>query len=926
MVRLLTIIMGSCLVFLILMPKCRGQCTDIQVNKRLDNLDFSELVRVLESQSEIHFYYNPDSIPVFPIRIEKDSMNLLVLLQKNFRDHHIFVSCDNQGNFYLTYGLPVICEIAESAYSGSMMHTIEVVYQPESDNFISTKSEYINDTLIIGRRDFDNSYYKADFSGTVIDCKTGEPVIGATIYVEELRTGIATGTKGNFRLTVPAGEYTLVVSSLDKIPHKYNLYIYSSGSSVLYLESKVIALDEVIISAGRFDKLKSTQMGIERLTAREIKEIPVVLGERDVLKVALMLPGVQQTGEGATGFNVRGSPADQNVFYLNDIPIYNVNHLVGFFSAFHPEAVNEFSLYKSNIPVQYGGRLSSIFDIDTKKGNREKFGMRGGISPVSANILFDHPLIREKGSIMIGGRSTYSNWLLRRIDDPSVRNSNVYFGDLLSSVEFEIGKSDQVELFGYYSYDNINYNDEIKHAYSNQGAALKWNHILNEKHHFESSMVYSRYDFDEINREIVFDFYRHSYFLQHYQWKNSFTLHFHPRHNFTAGIDNILYYQSRGKHRILQYDQVISSTDLGTEQALETGVYVGDEWDINGKISAYAGLRYNFYNYLGPQDIFSYNSGEYLVANIIDTTHYRKFSIIKTYQKPDVRLALKYLVHSTLSVKLSFNQLQQNIFMLSNSLSISPTDKWKFADYHIKPLQGKQYSLGFYFNSFNRKWELTAEGYYKQVSNLVEYKDGANLLITEVPETELLQGDLKAYGLEFMIERTFGNLTGWLNYTFTNTRVQVESDYALSQVNNGLPFPASYDKPHSVNLISNYRFRKRFSLSWNIVYSTGRPYTSPVSVYFLNENPVINYSARNELRIPDYFRIDLSFNVEGNLLRKKLAHGSWMFSVYNLTGRKNAYSVYFIEEEGQIRGYKLSIFGTSVYTLTYIFKLGNYND
>ncbi len=924
--KLLKILVGTGLLIHFLLPECLGQCRNIPISRNFNNLDFSSLVLALEAQSGIHFYYNPDSIPVIPIRIEDDSLSLLDVLQHNFREHNIQVSCDNEGNFFITRGSPVICEIPGAVYSRTLIQVTEVVYQPESDDFISTKNEYISDTLIIGRRDTDNSHRRADFSGTVVDSKTSEPVIGATIYVEELRTGVVTGNTGNFRLQVPAGEYTLVVSSLDKIPHKYNLYIYSSGSSVLYLESKVIALDEVIISAGRFDKLRSTQMGIERLTAREIKEIPVVLGERDVLKVALMLPGVQQSGEGATGFNVRGSPADQNVFYLNDIPIYNVNHLVGFFSAFHPEAVNEFSLYKSNIPVQYGGRLSSIFDIDTKKGNREKFGMRGGISPVSANILFDHPLIRDKGSILIGGRSTYSNWLLRRINDPAVRNSNIYFGDLLSSIEFDIGKSDQFEIFGYYSYDNINYNDKIEHTYSNQGAALKWNHDIHEKHHFESSLVYSRYDFEETNQEIVFDLYRHSYFIQHYQWKNFFVLHPHPKHTLIAGIDNILYYQSRGEHDILHNGQTVTSTDLGTEQALETAVYVGDDWNITPAISAYAGFRYNLYNYLGPQNIYSYGTTDYRVENITDTMEYGKGEIIKTYHKPDIRLAFKYLVHPLFSVKMSFNQLQQNIFMLSNSLSISPTDKWKFADYHIKPLSGEQYSLGFYYSSPFRKWEFAAEGYYKQVSNLVEYKDGANLLIAEIPETELLQGDLKVYGLEFMVERTFGNLTGWLNYTFTKTRVQVESEHALSQVNNGLPFPANYDKPHAVNLVSNYRFRKRFSISWNVVYSTGRPFTSPVSVYFLSGNPVINYSARNELRIPDYFRIDLSFNVEGNLRKKKFAHGSWMFSVYNLTGRKNAYSVYFIAEEGRIEGYQLSIFGAPIFTLTYVFKLGNYNE
>jgi hypothetical protein len=921
-----TIKLGVGLYLFFLLSDCFGQCTNMLVNRNLNNFNFSVLVHILETKSDVHFYYYPDSIPDILVTINQDSSVLLDVLQNQFRKYGIHVTCDDRNNYYVVKGSPIICEIPGSVYKKIPEYETQVIYKEETKDYIDTKEEYINDTLVIGSINSENPYRKAVFSGTVRDYKSGEPVIGATVYIEELKTGVVTGNKGSFQISVPRGEYTLVVSSLDKIPHKYDLYIHSSGSSVLYVEPKLIALDEVIISAQKYDRVKSTSMGIERLTALEIKEIPVVLGERDVLKVALMLPGIQKAGEATNGFNVRGSPADQNIFYLDNIPVYNVNHLAGFFSAIHPEAMSGFSIYKSNIPVQYGGRLSSIFDIETKKGSREKFGMHGGISPISANILIDNPLPGKKGSILIGGRSTYSNWLLNQVRNPEIRNSDAYFGDLLSTIEYEPNNSNQFELVGYYSHDHINYNHLVEHTYSNKGIALKWKHLIRDKHNFESSLVFSQYDFDESNHEIVYDLFRHSYYIRHYQWKNTFVLRPHPKHTIITGIDNTFYSQSRGKHYLLQENRVIASNDLGTEQALETGLFLGDEWNISAKISAYAGLRYNLYNYLGPQDIYRYNSDEFQIDNIIDTTHYGKFSIIKTYQKPDIRFAFKYLVHPLLSIKVSYNQLQQDIVMLSNTLSIAPTDKWKLADYYLKPLTGSQYSLGFYFNSSARRWEFAAEGYYKQVSNLVEYKDGANLLITEIPETELLQGNLQVYGLEFMLERNYGKLTGWLNYTYTKTRVQVESTNPLNQVNNGLPFPANYDKPHSVNLVSNYRLTKRFSLAWNIVYSTGRPYTSPVSVYYLDGNPVINYSLRNEIRMPDYFRIDFSVNLEGNLLKKKFAHGSWMFSVYNLTGRKNAYSVYFLENDGKIEGYKLSIFGAPIYTVTYIFKLGNYND
>ena len=925
MKNIYNLITGLLLIFIV-HSTLFAQEQEVWISHDYNGMSLDDFSTAIEKSKGIRIFYNHDSIENVTVRITGDSALLSTVLKTSLGNPVWYISTDGNRNFFITRGIPIETTISSDVYLEAERVGKDMNESGKEDGYIETKNDYVPENLVVGRENGPTHGGRAKFSGTVIDSKTGESVIGATIYIEELKQGTVTNVDGEFELSVPPGNYTLQASSIDKLKHRYNLIILSDGTATLTLKPKLVALEEVTISSDKFNKVRNTQMGLEHISAKDAKNIPVVMGEKDVLKVVQLLPGVQKAGEGASGFNVRGSPADQNLFYLNDIPVYNVNHLNGFFTAFHPEAIDEVNLYKSNIPVEYGGRLASIFDISTRKGNYKKFGMHGGVSPVSSNILFDNPIVKDRGSFMLGARVSYINWLLEKVHDPAVRNSQADFADMLASANYDLTDKDQLGVFGYYSQDHMNYNNDIEHAYSNQGASLKWNHLIRSKHNFTSTLVYSRYEFEENNNELVYDAYRHSYYINQYEWKNFFTFYLGEKHTLIAGLDNTYYNQSRGKYSNIQNDSVISTIDSGTENAIESGLFVSDEWRLSEKISLYGGLRYNMYNYLAPQDIYLYNSNDLRAVNITDTVHYSGHQVIKTYQKPDFRLSGKYQLLPTLSAKVSYNQLQQNIFMLSNTLSISPTDRWKLADYHIKPMQGNQYSFGLYYNTPKRTWDVTGEVYYKTVDNFVEYKDGANLLTSQIPETEILQGKLTAYGAEFMIRKNSGSLTGWLNYSYTHTEVLIKGNSPYSRVNNGISFPASYDKPHAVNFVGNYTFSRRFSFSCNVVYSTGRPFTSPISVYYVDNNPVINYSARNEMRIPDYFRVDVSANLEGNLLKKKLAHGSWMFSVYNLLGRKNAYSVYFKSEEGEIKGYKLSIFGTPIYTATYIIKLGNYND
>ena len=908
-----------------------GQEDKILISQEYDGLSWNEFIKKIENNYDVRFFYNPDSIPEIRIFVKSRSKSLQDVLTENFRPHNINVSVDRFGNIFinrgqaLVTGLPV--NFFEYTYKKSdKTDTLEI--PTESDNnYLKTSDVYVAKTRIVGNKKEGLRSSRAEVMGYVISLKDSMPIIGATVYVEDLETGAATNDKGFYTLTLPKGKYTFNVRSIGFEETKFKVEVLSGGSLDFYLANMVFLIDEVEISSQSHHNVRGVQMGYEKLAIKNIKEIPVVLGERDIIKVALLLPGVQQIGEGTSGFNVRGSPADQNLFYISKIPVYNTSHLFGFFSAFNPDAVSDFTLYKSNIPAKYGGRLSSIFDISPRQGNTQKFSARGGISPITARILVEGPAINNKLNYMAGFRSTYSDWVLSFVKDPDVKNSKANFGDAIINLSYRINTKNQLKLLSYYSYDNISLASKVDNKYNNAGASLSWLHTFGASHEFNLSLSYGKYNFNEDNYEYNLVAYSLDYKLQHYAADLDFSLRRFENHTITYGINTILYQIDNGKQLPYSEISIITPVELGKQKGAEIAAYLGDEWKVFPKLTIYGGLRYNNYSYLGPNTVFSYEQNlPKIPENIIDTLEFSNNEVIKNYSGVDFRFAATYLITPDFSVKFSYNNLHQYIFMLSNTVALSPTDKWQLCNNNIEPMSGNQFSLGVYSNFGNPVIEASAEAYYKKVYNLVEYKDGANLVVNEHPEMDVLQGKLDSYGIELMIKKPFGKFNGWINYTYSSATVLVDNEITGEKNNFGQPYPANYDKPHSFNLVANFKISKRISFSGNIVYSTGRPITYPTAIYYQDGQKILNYSLRNEYRIPDYFRADIALKLEGNLKRKKILHGSWIFSVYNLTGRKNAYSVYFKSEEGEIHGYKLSIFGAPIFSITYDFKLGNYDD
>ena len=906
-----------------------GQNNMQYVSTSLNQSSWTEFARETESVFGVTYYLQNNLVNNIKIEVLSDTLRLLEILEDNLEPNGYKVATDGHGSIFITERISIKTELPIGFFNSTLQSGTTEQHansQSTQSGQLKTSSVYTPKTFVIGNNKLQSPNKKCILSGVVTSSSDGQPIIGGTIYIAELRSGTATNEFGYYELDLLPGKYTITFNSLESIERNVKIDLRSAGQFNLTLDQNLYQLQEVEIKSSQNDNVRGTQMGFEKISGKMIKEIPVVLGEQDIIKVALLLPGVTSVGEGASGFNVRGSPSDQNLFYIENTPVYNSSHLFGFFSAFNPDIIDNFTLYKGSIPAKFGGRLSSIFDISTKTGNMEEFSARGGISPITARLMVEGPIAKNKVSYIAGIRTTYSDWMLKLVNDPEVRNSKAYFGDAILGIDANINAKNKLKLFTYYSEDRIKLANSTKYQFGNQGASIDWLHGFSNKHDMNIKFVYSDYQFEEKNSEMAIAAYKQNYRLNHNEFDIEFNLRPSDKHTITTGLSSILYLLDRGEHNPLDSTSSVVPIVFGKEKGLESAIYISDEWKITPLITLLGGLRYNLYSYLGPQDVFNYQPNAPLTPeNIIDTLHFGNNQPIKTYGGLDYRFSVNFLLNPNLSVKAAYNRLHQYIFMLSNTIALSPTDTWKLVDYNIKPMVGDQFSAGVYAN-LGKNYECSVEAYYKIVNNLIEYKDGADLVTSEHVEQDVLQGKLNAYGIETMIKKPFVRLNGWINYSYAHSSILVDNEVTGENINFGERYPSNYDHPHTLNIVANYKVTRRLILSGNLIYSTGRPITYPAAIYYLDGQKILHYTQRNEYRIPDYFRIDVAVKLEGNLLSKKLAHGVFIFSVYNLTGRKNAYSVYFKSEHGQINGYKMSIFGTQIFSLTYDFKLGNYED
>jgi len=896
------------------------QDTAVLVSVKTDSAGIEKFANEIEKQTGFRFFYDTARLDSVVITIDAQNQPLTKVLELAFAGNDVFYTIDESKHIFLTRGRPLNLLLPEGFFTGgktnkprSRQDTAFLVNanEPNDENTVQ-KAVLENKLYEIGDKSTPNPPKIVTVAGYVRDVKTGEPIVGASVFIDNPRIGGATDQYGYYSLSLPRGRHIINIQSIGMRDTRRQIVLYSDGKMNIDLHGTVIALKRVIIAAQKLSNVKGTQMGLQKIDIKTIKQIPVVFGEADILRVVTTLPGVKTVGESSTGLNVRGGSADQNLILFNDATIYNPAHFFGMFSAFNPEVVKDVELYKSSIPARYGGRLSSVLNVNSREGNKKNITGSAGIGLLTSRLDIEGPLIKDKSSFIIGGRTTYANWLLNALPK-QYRNSKASFYDVNLNISHAFNKKNSVYLTGYISKDHFNLNSDTVYGYGNSNISLKWKHVFNNKLNSLITGGYDRYNYQVSSDRLPLNAYKLGFDINQTYLKVHFNYYLNSKHTLDYGLHSIFYKLHPGNYQPLGNRSLVAPDTVAAEQALETALYISDHYNLTPSLSLDGGIRYSIFNSMGPQNINSYAPGLPKTGdNLLATVPYSSGRFIKTYSGPEYRLSVRYSFTDSFSVKAGYNTQRQYIHSLSNTAAMAPTDIWKLSDPNISPQWGEQFSLGIYKNLKANTIEASVEVYYKNIKDYLDYKSGAVLVMNHHIETEVMGTKGKAYGAELLIKKLTGKLNGWISYTWSRVFLKMDDPAAGEVINKGMYYPANYDKPHDFTVIGNYRVTHRFSLSLNATYSTGRPITLPVGVFYYGGSARTLYADRNAYRIPDYFRTDFSMNIDGNHKVHQKTHNSWTLGVYNLTGRKNPYSVYYVSEGGVVQGYKLSIFGSAI--------------
>jgi hypothetical protein len=889
------------------------------VTVQLDSAGIDQLVAVLEKQTSFHFYYDRTQFDSFTVTMHEEKQPFIKILQDAFIPTDFQFSILEDNYIFLTKGKPIVTVLPDEFTPGKKSNTFNDSTRGNIANQQNIKSDgntpkttLENKVYPIGDKYALSTQKNAIVAGYATDAKTGEPIPGAYLYVDNTNISVLTDQYGYFSLSVPLGRHTINIQSLGMKDTRRLVQVYGDGKLNIDLQSQVLTIRNVVISAQKVSNVKGTQMGLQKIDIKTIKQVPVVFGEADILRVVTTLPGVKTVGEASTGLNVRGGSADQNLILFNDATIYNPAHFFGMFSAFNPEIVKDVELYKSSIPARYGGRLSSVLSINSREGNKKELAGGAGIGLLTGRFNLEGPLIKDKTSFILGARTTYADWLIKKLPQ-EYKNSKAGFYDLNLHITHDAGKKNTFYITGYLSKDRFNLNSDTIYSYRNINASLKWKHIFNNKMNSLFVTGFDKYQYSIWSNKLPLNAYKMGFDIQQIYFKTHFNYYLSNSHTVDFGVNTLLYKLHPGYFNPDGKESLVIPDQLEAEQALESAVYLNDRYKISGALTLEGGIRFSLYNYLGPKTVNTYAPGlPVTLDNITGTTIYGKGKNIVSYSGPEYRVSARYAFTDSFSIKASFNSQRQYIHMLSNTAAMAPTDIWKLSDPSIRPQSGNQVSMGLYKNLKSNTIEVSLEVYYKKMSDYLDYKSGANLVLNHNIETDVIATKGKAYGVEFLIKKLTGNINGWISYTWSRVLLKQSDASAGELINKGNFYPANYDKPHDLTMIGNYRINHRFSLSLNATYSTGRPITLPIGRFYYAGSERTLYAGRNEYRIPDYFRADFSMNIDGNHKIHQKTHNSWTIGVYNLTGRKNPYSVYYVSENGLVNGYKLSIFGNAI--------------
>ena len=756
-------------------------------------------------------------------------------------------------------------------------------------------------------------------SGYLKDKSNGEALIGATIYIPDLKTGVITNPYGFYSISVPEGTYSVTYSYIGYQSQSPLVNLKENKQLNMLLEEDSKQIDEVVVTGEKKNRnVESLQMSMEKVQVKMIRKLPSFMGEVDIIKSITLLPGIQNGGEGSSGLYVRGGGPDENLMILDEAPVYNASHLLGFFSVFNSDAIKDVQVYKGGIPAEYGGKASSVIDIRMKDGNSQQLGMSGGIGNISSRLTVEGPIIKDKWSFIVSGRRTYADYLGKLMGLEELKDNQLYFYDLNLKTNVEINDKNRIYLSAYTGDDYFKAGESIYMRWGNLTSTVRWNHLFSNKLFSNTSFIFSRYNYNLGVPGNAADQFDWTSQISDYNFKEDFSWYLNSKNKLTLGV-NLIYHHFEPGEVDANEGSYFTDLKLTNYNAIDNSLYVSNEQSIGPKLTLRYGLRYSYFQQIGKGKVREYQNPDQPNDNeVTDVKEYGPGELIPpSYHNLEPRLAVKYMLTTESSIKASYNRMAQNLHLISNTNSPTPLDIWLPSNSYIKPLIANQVGLGYFRNFKDNMFETSAEVYYKKMDNVIDYIDGAELFLNEDLETELLRGKGYAYGLELYAKKQAGRLTGWLSYTLSKSMREIPG------INEGEAYPSSYDRTHNVSFVANYELSKRWSLSSTWVFSTGNPTSYPIAKYDVQGNTFYYYSARNSDRIPDYHRLDFSATYDFKKNDRKKVKQSLNFSIYNVYARRNAYSVTFRQNEDNpnvSEATRLSIIGSMIPSITYNFN------
>ena len=899
----LKIIFAFCFILLLNFTISAQPIQEKIINGKFQKTSLEQFFKTLEKEYGIHFYYRSEWIKTYVINQDFKDMPLIQALNLLF---------DRQP---LTF---------------KFFQNNSVVIFPKGSDGRSVSGADEPQVIVIGDPLNEGRYATALLKGKILDGKNSEPLAGAVVFHSQTGVGTTTNGSGNYEFELPTGDHTLQISFMGYEVLNQKIKLIENGRADFELFEETHNLEEVTIT-GDGTKASKSQMSMIKVNSRIMKELPVMMGEADIIKSVIMMPGVQSVGEMSSGFNVRGGNTDQNLVLMDGAPVFNTSHMFGFFSMINPDAVQDVTLFKGGIPASYGERISSIMDVKLKDGNNENVKFYGGIGLINSRFTLEGPFAKKKKStFLIGGRTTYSDWIMRQSKNAQFMNSVAHFYDINGTLNLVLGQNNTLKLMGYASNDVFNLNSNSLYTYGNIIGSANWKANISKKLISNLNLAYSKYDYKLEQKDVSVqeDDYRLLTGLQYGSMKYILSWLPNEKHRVNTGLQTIGYKILPGEIRPAGSPTNVVPEKVANEQSIELGAFIDDDIDLSASTALNVGLRYARFMSMGPTTVLNYDPNQTINSgSVIDSTVFGAGQTAKMYHGIEPRLSMKFNLASNGSIRLSYQRIHQFMNQVSNTSVISPADFWKSSDAHIQPLISDQFAVGIFKTPQKGLFETSAEFYYKNLQNLLEYKNGAVLVMNHHVEADIINAKGYSYGLELFLKKNAGRLNGWVSYTYSRTMRKTDNAFSDEVINGRKYYPSVYDKPHDLSTVMNYQISRRWRFSGNFVLSSGRPVTLPEQKYTFDGRQVVYYSDRNKYRMPPYHRMDVSITLDENLRKKRMWKGSWTFSVYNFYGRKNPYSIFYRKDasiqkvnKDQYAIYKLSVIGVPVPSITYNFK------